>query len=393
MTDEAHPKDSPQGDATRRKVELGVQQTETLGTAVAAPKAPKRHGKKLRRANAKVIQLAAADGQAAKYPRHGVRAALRIPRGITDQNAGKECPVADAAAYVGNKVTGAFTVELNSAIKYGFLERPRPGFVKPTELAKKVLRPKKPEDEFEGLREAALLAPDISEVYKHYRGENLPDAQYFDNALVDTFGIPAGKVAEFKAVFLETLTDAQLVTKHGEKSRVLDVSSGAGPLAEAAKAQPNVGGAPSAQPSETCFVMMPFATPVGGYYASVYGPAIKKTGLIAVRADADIFGTGKIVDQIASGIEAAKVLVAELTGRNPNVLYELGLAHGKNKPVVLVSATESDVPFDLQHIRVIYYDRDDPFWGEKLIEKIAENITFVINNPGEATLQKITRIA
>ena len=85
-----------------------------------------------------------------------------------------------------------------------------------------------------------------------------------------------------------------------------------------------------------------------------------------VRADAEIFGTGKIIDQVWGGINAAKVLVAELTIRNTNVFYELGLAHALNKPVVLISSNEPDVPFDLQHIRVIYYDVTDPFWEPSL---------------------------
>jgi hypothetical protein len=42
------------------------------------------------------------------------------------------------------------------------------------------------------------------------------------------------------------------------------------------------------------------------------------------------------------------------------------------------------VPFDLQHIRVIYYDVNDPFWGTKLIEKVAENILSALTNPEEA---------
>jgi hypothetical protein len=78
------------------------------------------------------------------------------------------------------------------------------------------------------------------------------------------------------------------------------------------------------------------------------------------------------------------VLVAELTGRNPNVLYELGLAHALHKPVVLISSNEADVPFDVRHVRVIYYDLTDPFWGEKLIAKVAENIISAIKNPQEA---------
>jgi hypothetical protein len=130
--------------------------------------------------------------------------------------------------------------------------------------------------------------------------------------------------------------------------------------------------------------MQPFAAPLGTYFELIYRPAIEKAGLRAVRADADIFATGKIMDQVWSGINAARVLVAELTSKNPNVYYELGLAHAMKKPVVLVSAREDDVPFDLQHIRVIYYDTTDPFWGPKLIDKVAENILSAISNPEEA---------
>jgi hypothetical protein len=134
--------------------------------------------------------------------------------------------------------------------------------------------------------------------------------------------------------------------------------------------------------------MMPFSDPVGNYYRTIYEPAIKRAGLRPVRADDDMFTTGKIIEQVWSGIQTAKVLVAELTGRNPNVFYELGLAHALQKPVVLVSSNEKDVPFDVQHIRVIYYNVFDPFWGDKLIAKISENVLSAIQNPGEAILKK-----
>lgn len=134
--------------------------------------------------------------------------------------------------------------------------------------------------------------------------------------------------------------------------------------------------------------MMPFANPLGSYYEKIYKPAIEKAGLIPIRADNEIFGTGKIIDQIWNGINSAKVLIAELTNRNPNVFYELGLAHALQKPVVLISSNENDVPFDLHHIRVIYYDVADPFWGTKLIEKVAENLLSAIKNPEEAIFQR-----
>ena len=240
----------------------------------------------------------------------------------------------------------------------------------------------------DGLRQAVLNAPKISDVYKHYRGENVPDEPFFGNALLDNFGIPKEKHDEFKSVFFESLDDSKLTEVRGQKRRVLDVSTGAGIEADTAGTLKRLEKAATVEAGDTCFVMMPFAEPIGAYYKSVYEPAIKKAGLRAVRADDDMFSTGKIVDQIWSGIHVAKVLVAELTGRNPNVFYELGLAHALQKPVVLVSSNEKDVPFDVQHIRVIYYDTLDPFWGDKLIAKIAENVPSAIQNPGEAILRK-----
>jgi len=188
-------------------------------------------------------------------------------------------------------------------------------------------------------------------------------------------------------VFTSSLESAHLIDKKGDKYRVIDVTSSDDLEPDAAPRRTS-GAAPKIAVGDSCFVVMPFAGPIGGYFHYVYEPAIKKAGLNAVRADADIFGTGKIIDQIWTGINAAKVLVAELTTKNPNVFYELGLAHALNKPVVLVSSNEEDVPFDLRHIRVIYYDVSDPFWGQKLIEKVAENIVSALKNPEEAVFKR-----
>jgi hypothetical protein len=362
---------------------------KTVGKAKGLAGKRKAGKGKAAKSQAPRASAAADPGSKAKYPRHSLTAVLRIPRGILDQNAGKECSDEDAGRFAGVGLSGEFRLELSSATKYGLIERPSPRMVKVTDVARKILRPQNQSEELEGLRQAALAAPDIADVYKHYRGENLPDTQFFDNALIDTFRIPSEKLSEFKKVFFETLKAAQLVTELQGKFRIIDVSQGSGPLADSAKIQQPTKGVAIA-PGETCFVMMPFAAPVGGYYSTVYEPAIRKAGLTPVRADAEIFGTGKIMDQIWRGLNSAKVLVAELTGRNPNVFYELGLAHALDKPVVLVSSNEDDVPFDLQQIRVIYYDMKDPFWGQKLIDKIAENVASAIKNPEEATFKKIS---
>ncbi len=321
----------------------------------------------------------------AKYPRHSVDRALQIPKAILEQHAGKPCTPEQAAQFLGfSSPKGPFAVEIASATKYGFLEREQ-GKICPTELARRILRPTSTDDEVKGYREAILKAPDISEVYKHYRGENIPDDEtFFRNTLVDTFHIPEADFPDFKKIFFESLEKAKLIERHGDKTRVLDVSTEV-PYSEEKSARiKKLGAEVAVKVGDTCFVNQPFAAPYGDYYEKIVKPAIEKTGLQPVRADAELFGTGKIIDQVWRGINAAKVLVAELTTRNPNVFYELGLAHALNKPVVLISSNEPDVPFDLQHIRVIYYDVSDPFWGAKLIEKVAENILSALTNPEEA---------
>lgn len=352
------------------------------------PKSSPKKKKKARKAKkAKSGKSNSSHGGMAKFPRHTLERALRVPKAIIEQNAGKECTEAEAAAYVGVGLGGPFRVEISSGIKYGLLSRPRTGYLAVTERARQAIRPQKPADQIEALRQSILEAPEINDVYLHYRGEDLPDGEFFTNALVDKFKIPSDKVSEFIGIFHSSLDSAQLIEKKGDKFRILDVTS-TDDLGSDATVHRTAGAAPKIVAGDSCFVVMPFGGAIGGYFQHVYEPAIKKAGLKAVRADADIFGTGKIIDQIWSGINSAKVLVAELTTRNPNVFYELRLAHALNKPVVLVSSNEQDVPFDLQHIRVIYYDVNDPFWGQKLIEKVAENILSALKNPEEAVFKR-----
>jgi hypothetical protein len=322
------------------------------------------------------------------YPRYSLEKAMRIPRAILEQNAGKECSDQDSAKYCGVGYTGPFQMELSSAIKFGLLQRPATKRVSVTDLAKRILRPQNLNDELNGLREAALKAPTISDVYSHYRGENLPDRIFFENTLTDSFKLPKEKLAEFSTVFMQTMEKAKLVEKINDKVRVLDVSSAPNSPVEVESSFEKLEKQVSVTQGDSCFVMMPFAKPIGDHYELIFEPAIRKAGLVPVRADDEIFGTGKIIDQVWSGINSAKVLIAELTNRNPNVFYELGLAHALEKPVVLVSSNENDVPFDLHHIRVIYYDVNDPFWGNKLVEKVAENILSAIKNPAEAIFKK-----
>lgn len=353
-----------------------TKSAQSTGKKSSAPRTAKKATVKKSAAK----KSAQSSSQQAKFPRHAVERALRIPRAIYEQNAGNPSTRKEAATFSGGSITGSFNVEVSSSKKYGFLATDDKKLVL-TDRARRAIAPQSETDRIESLREAILAAPEVSDVYNFYRGENLPDDEFFRNALVDRFGVPADKVGEFTDVFFESVRDADLLDQDGDRLRLLDVgrdeSHQRDPGQKAKRAR-------AVEVGATCFVMQPFGGHLGGYYESIFKPAIEQAGLTPVRADDEIFATGKIMDQVWRGIRSASVLIAELTSKNPNVFYELGLAHALEKPVVLVSSNEDDVPFDLRHIRVILYDQADPFWGQKLIDKVADNVLSALKNPEDA---------
>lgn len=133
----------------------------------------------------------------------------------------------------------------------------------------------------------------------------------------------------------------------------------------------------------TCFVLMPFKEPFDTYYKSILRPAVIAANLDPLRGDS-IFTPTPIMSDVWKMIQEAKVLVAELTEKNANVFYELGLAHAIGKPVVLITETMDDVPFDLQQLRVIVYDKDDPAWGNKLKNSITAFLSETLAEPVDA---------
>jgi hypothetical protein len=133
----------------------------------------------------------------------------------------------------------------------------------------------------------------------------------------------------------------------------------------------------------TCFVLLPFRALFDRYYEMIIAPAIAAQGLTAMRGDS-LFRSSPIMDDVWQMIRDAKFIVAELTSQNANVFYELGLAHAAGKPVILLSETMEDVPFDLQALPVITYDRHDPNWGQKVQRRLTEAIQHTLVDPVNA---------
>jgi hypothetical protein len=143
--------------------------------------------------------------------------------------------------------------------------------------------------------------------------------------------------------------------------------------------------APKIDPKDTCFVIMPFGGFINEYYSAIYKPAIEANNLVPRRAD-DLFRPSTIVNDIWNYTKHAKILLADLTGKNANVFYELGLAHALAKPVIMVAESMDDIPFDLRALRIIVYDKNVPDWGDVLQKKIEASIMEVLRSPADAVL-------
>jgi hypothetical protein len=103
-----------------------------------------------------------------------------------------------------------------------------------------------------------------------------------------------------------------------------------------------------------CFVLMPFDPKFRPIFDDHLAPAIGRVGLNPKRAD-DVFSPGQVMEQIWSEINIAGIVMADLTDKNANVFYELGIAHTLGKPVIILTQRSKDAPFDLRHLRYIEY--------------------------------------
>jgi hypothetical protein len=148
---------------------------------------------------------------------------------------------------------------------------------------------------------------------------------------------------------------------------------------------------PSVGVKDECFTIMPFGGWFDDYYADIFCRAIADAGLIPRRAD-DLYRPSAIVHDIWAYTKSSKLILADLTGKNPNVFYELGLAHAIAKPVILVTESIADVPFDLRALRVIEYDKNSPAWGEDLRQKIKTAITEVLASPLQSVLPSFLEV-
>lgn len=111
---------------------------------------------------------------------------------------------------------------------------------------------------------------------------------------------------------------------------------------------------PPTSPRKFVFVLMPFSDEFEDVYKVGIKLACRDAGAYCERVDEQIFHES-ILDRVYNQIAKADLIIADMTGRNPNVFYEVGYAHALNKRVILLTQNADDIPFDLKHYPHIVY--------------------------------------
>jgi len=128
-------------------------------------------------------------------------------------------------------------------------------------------------------------------------------------------------------------------------------------------------------PKPFVFVLMPFSADFHDVYQLGIKAAAEASGTYCERVDEQIFD-GTILQRIYNQISNADIVVADMSGRNPNVFYEVGYAHALDKKVILLTRDPEDIPFDLKHYPHIIYTS-----VTSLRDELAKRLRWIVENP------------
>jgi len=142
-----------------------------------------------------------------------------------------------------------------------------------------------------------------------------------------------------------------------------------------------------------CFVLMPFGkkmdaggrvTNFDSVYTKIIAPAVERAGLEPIRADEEKIG-GTIHKPMFERLMLCHYAVADITGANPNVFYELGIRHAmRPRSTVIVFGEGTVLPFDIALVRGLAYKTDgagEPVDAELTLDQITKQLIAARGNP------------
>lgn len=142
---------------------------------------------------------------------------------------------------------------------------------------------------------------------------------------------------------------------------------------------------------KSCFVIMPIGEDDSSerrrsdaILKYIIAPAVAECGYgFPVRAD-EIGEPGMITSQVIDRLVGDDLVVADLSGRNANVFYELAIRHAVRKPVLVLVDDPKTIPFDVKDTRAIVVDHTDLSLVEAAKRKISEQTRYIDDRPEEA---------
>lgn len=318
------------------------------------------------------------------FPRYSISECQKIAETLKQFNAGNPWSPKEITAAGKMGLGDSFFYLTAGSRDYGFTLGTREAEkIELTDLGRKLVYPKSPAEESSAIQEAFRNIELFKNVYDYYQGQNLPEIQYLKNTLKTEFGVEEEFQDDFYELYQKNLSYLK---------------------SKGATATPSVETPPSASNSNTiilgesnnagklvAFVAMPFSekTPSlpKGYFDEVLKHLITPA---AVRANftaktAKKAGSEVIQSTIVNDLDAADLVIVDLTEHNPNVLFELGMRIAFNKPVCLIRARGTPAIFDIDHMLRVY-DYNPCLWQSTLeidVPALSEHIAETWKDKGK----------
>lgn len=316
------------------------------------------------------------------FPRFGIEECRKISEALKEFNAGNPWSPKEIAASAKTGIGDRFFYLTAGSRDYGFTIGTREAEkIELSDLGRKLVYPKSPSEEAEAISSGFNNIELFKKVYDYYQGQNLPEIQYLKNTLKTEFGLAEDLQDDFYEIYQKNLS--YLRSKNGGTLREEASTSNASStiiLGESLTAG-----------SLVAFVAMPFSEKTSNYPKGYFDEVLKH--LItpaAVKANfnartAKKAGSEVIQATIVNDLDAADLVIVDLTEHNPNVLFELGLRIAFNKPVCLIRAKGTSAIFDIDHMLRVY-DYNPCLWASTLsidVPALTEHIIETWQNKGK----------
>lgn len=388
----------------KAKVREQVLETESTGNGAspdAATKPRKRKTRRRRRQSRPARTSTSMKPVDRPFPRVTLEDALKVATAIKDKNGGNPYASEDVAAALKVGARGGRFFYLTAGARdYGLTTGTRDTEkISLTELGRLAVYPATPAEALEAKRTAFLSIDVFRRVLEHYKGVNLPEAEYLANTLTKEFNLQPTVHDEFVKLFQKNCKYLDISTWQGETSLRGGRSERTSAAGTSSPAVVTLGHSKK-ETSQLCFVVMPFtereAKHPEGFFdevlRSLIVPAATEAGFTvrsALRKGSDV-----IQQTIVNDLLQADLVVADLTEHNPNVMFELGVRMMQDKPVALIRAKGTGGIFDVDNMLRVY-DYDPNLWPstiEKDLPGLRDHIAGSWDNrDSENTYMKLLR--